>query len=48
MDIQIEENNELRNSYDAKSYNECLYCGEPVEAPNFYCCLEHEESRSLE
>lgn len=29
------------------SYNECLYCGEPMLAPALYCCEEHEEHRSL-
>jgi hypothetical protein len=28
-------------------YNQCLYCGEPVEAPALYCCEEHEEGRSM-
>lgn len=29
-------------------YNECGYCGQPVASPALFCCLEHEEGRSLE
>lgn len=28
-------------------WNQCPYCGEPVEAPELYCCEEHEEGRSI-
>lgn len=31
-----------------ESYNECLYCGEPVKAPAMFCCEEHEEGRGIE
>ena len=29
-------------------FGECPYCGEAVQLPQIYCCLEHEEKRSLE
>ena len=38
---------ENHNEEEPVSYNECLYCGEPVAAPALYCCEEHEEHRSL-
>jgi hypothetical protein len=38
---------ERREEETPTEYNECLYCGEPVEAPAQYCCEEHEEHRSI-
>ena len=29
-------------------WNECLYCGEAVQAPALYCCEEHAEGRRMD